>query len=123
MDGMLVGSCPVRDVLDRIGDKWSVLVLLSLGEAGTMRFTALKRAIADISQRMLAQTLRGLEQDGLLTRTAFATVPPRVEYTLTPIGHSLLAPIRTLVDWADTNYDRVVLARRAYVPPPVAVAL
>ncbi len=123
MDGMMVGPCPVRDVLDRIGDKWSVLVLLSLGEHGTMRFTALKRAIADISQRMLAQTLRALEQDGLLTRTAFATVPPRVDYALTPLGHSLLEPIRALVDWADAHYGRVVSARRAYVPPPVAAAL
>lgn len=123
MDAMVAGACPVRDVLDRVGDKWSVLVLTALGDTGTMRFTALKRAISDISQRMLAQTLRSLEQDGLISRTVFPTVPPRVEYTLTPLGRSLLEPIRALVRWSDTHYDAVLSARRAYVPPPVAVPL
>jgi DNA-binding HxlR family transcriptional regulator len=123
MDAMVTGACPVRDVLDRIGDKWSVLVLTALGDTGTMRFTALKRAISDISQRMLAQTLRSLEQDGLITRTMFPTVPPRVDYTLTPLGRSLLEPIRALVQWSDAHYDAVVSARRSYVPPPVAVPL
>jgi len=81
----LAERCPIRDVLDRVGDRWSLLALTTL-EGGTLRFTALKRAIGDISQRMLAQTLRGLERDGYVTRTVHPTVPPKVEYALTPPG-------------------------------------
>ena len=116
------GQCPVRDVLDCIGDRWSVLALLTLA-AGTHRFTEVKRAIGDISQRMLAQTLRTLERDGYVTRTVFAEVPPRVEYGLTPLGQSLLARIESLVQWAEKNHDRVRRARKAYTPPAPIAAL
>ena len=80
--------CPIRDVLDCIGDRWSLLALVTLA-GGTLRFTELKRAIGDISQRMLAQTLRGLERDGYVTRTVYPTVPPKVEYSLTKHGEKL----------------------------------
>jgi DNA-binding HxlR family transcriptional regulator len=110
-------SCPIRDVLDRVGDRWSMLVLCTLAKHGTMRFSVLKRQIEDISQRMLAQTLRRLEQDGLLSRKVHPSVPPRVEYALTALGESLLSPIHALVSWAKRNHRRVRAARRAYVPP------
>jgi DNA-binding HxlR family transcriptional regulator len=115
-------SCPIRDILDRIGDRWSLLILRNLS-AGTMRFTALKRAIGDISQRMLAQTLRRLEQDGLISRRVIPTTPPRVDYALTELGVSLLKPIDALVDWAEIHYDAIRAARLAYIPVPAAAAL
>lgn len=115
-------KCPVRDVLDCIGDRWSLLTLISL-QHGTLRFTAVKRAIGDISQRMLAQTLRTLEQDGYVDRTVYATVPPKVEYALTDLGTSLLGKVTPLVAWADANHARVKKARRAYVAPKAAAAL
>lgn len=108
--------CPIRDVLDRLGDRWSLLVLQELS-SGTKRFTVLKRAIGDISQRMLAQTLRRLEQDGLISRSVHPVVPPRVDYALTPLGLSLLQPIGGLVDWAVANHERIRAARAAYLPP------
>ena len=114
--------CPVRDVLDCIGDRWSLLVLLRLA-GGTLRFSELKRAIGDISQRMLAQTLRALERDGYLSREVHATVPPKVEYTLTALGESLLTRVKPLLHWADENHERVRKARKAYVPPLPAAAL
>lgn len=114
--------CPVRDVLDCIGDRWSLLTLSAL-EDGTLRFTELKRAIGDISQRMLAQTLRTLERDGYVTREVFPTIPPRVEYTLTDLGESLLARVKPLVRWAEENHARVRKARKAFAPPPAATAL
>jgi DNA-binding HxlR family transcriptional regulator len=112
----LTEKCPIRDILDRIGDRWTLLTLWALS-GGTLRFTAIKREIPDISQRMLAQTLRRLEQDGLVSRTVHATVPPRVDYTLTALGHSFLGQLNGLVKWADENHDAVRAARRAYVPP------
>ena len=102
--------CPIRDVLDRIGDRWSVLVLKEL-EDGTCRFTVLKRAIPDISQRMLAQTLRHLEADGLVSRTVYPTIPPRVGYALTDLGRSLLVPLDGLVAWAETHHTTIKQAR------------
>jgi DNA-binding HxlR family transcriptional regulator len=102
--------CPVRDVLDRIGDRWSLLVLTELKQ-GTLRFSVLRRAIDDISQRMLAQTLRHLEHDGLISRTVHPTIPPQVEYTLTLLGHSLLDPVDALVAWATTHHDAIREAR------------
>jgi len=117
------GQCPIRDVLDRVGDRWSMLVLCTLAEHGTLRFTALKSRIEDISQRMLAQTLRRLEQDGLLSRKVHPTIPPRVDYALTALGLSLLEPIGELVRWAKQNHRRVRAARRAYVPPARQVPL
>lgn len=116
-------SCPIRDVLDRIGDRWSMLLLCTLDQHGTLRFSELKARIEDISQRMLAQTLRTLEQDGLLTRTVYPTNPPRVDYALTPLGKSLLEPVNELVKWARHNHRRVLEARKHYVPPPRQQAL
>lgn len=108
--------CPVRDVLDCIGDRWSLLALVALAD-GTLRFTQLKRAIGDVSQRMLAQTLRGLERDGYVTRKVHPTVPPKVEYTLTALGRSLLGMIEPLIGWAADNHDRVRQAREHYIAP------
>jgi DNA-binding HxlR family transcriptional regulator len=115
-------NCPMRDVLDCIGDRWSLLVLAYLS-AGTLRFTELKRAIGDISQRMLSQTLRSLERDGYLSRHAYPTVPPKVEYTLTALGTSLLQRVEPLLLWANENHAKVLKAREAYVPPPAAAPL
>ena len=115
--------CPIRDVLDRVGDRWSMLVLCTLAKNGTLRFSALKAKIDDISQRMLAQTLRRLEQDGFLSRTVYPTNPPRVDYALTSLGNSLLEPVWELVRWAKQNHRRVQDARRNYVPPPRQQAL
>jgi DNA-binding HxlR family transcriptional regulator len=112
----------VRDVLDRIGDRWSLLVLLVLAPK-TLRFTEVKRAIGDISQRMLSQTLRSLEKDGYISRTVYPTVPPKVEYCLTDLGRSLLARIEPLVEWANSHHEQVRRAREAYVPPPPATPL
>ncbi len=114
--------CPIRDVLDCVGDRWSLLALTTL-QGGTLRFTELKRAIGDISPRMLAQTLRGLERDGYVRRTVHPAVPPKVEYALTPLGRSLLKRIDPLVEWAAANHDRVRDARKTYVPPAAIAAL
>src|SRR5713101_6238372 len=103
----------VSEVLDRIGDKWSVLVVAMLGE-GPKRFNELRRAIASISQRMLTLTLRGLERDGLVTRTMFPTMPPRVDYELTRLGHSLLEPVSRLGLWARQNRAAIEAARRRF---------
>lgn len=115
--------CPVRSVLDRLGDRWTILVLLTLDDLGTLRFSALKTKIPDVSQRMLAQTLRRIEQDGLVSRTVYPTIPPKVEYALTPLGRSFLRPLRQLVTWAGRNRQKVRLARAAYQPPPKQEAL
>ena len=94
------GACPaVREVLNRVGDKWSVQVVALLGD-GAMRFNELRKSIEGISQRMLTLTVRNLERDGLVTRTVFPEIPPRVEYALTALGHTLLEPITALADWA-----------------------
>lgn len=104
-------SCPaVREVLNRIGDKWSVLIVALLGD-GTRRFGELRRSVDGISQRMLTLTLRGLERDGLVTRTIFPTIPPRVEYRLTPLGKTLLEPVLGLAAWAEANRSRIQDAR------------
>jgi DNA-binding HxlR family transcriptional regulator len=100
----------VSDVLARIGDKWSVLVVTRLGE-GPKRFNELRRAIGGISQRMLTLTLRGLERDGLVTRTVFPTIPPRVDYALTALGRDLLEPISALAGWAIRNQPKIERAR------------
>jgi DNA-binding HxlR family transcriptional regulator len=100
----------VSDVLDRVGDKWSVLVVVMLGN-GSKRFNELRRSIASISQRMLTLTLRGLERDGLVMRTVFPTIPPRVEYELTKLGRSLLEPVGALGDWARVNHGKIMEAR------------
>jgi DNA-binding HxlR family transcriptional regulator len=108
------GDCrAVSGVLARIGDKWSVLIVSRLG-AKPMRFNELKREIGGISQRMLTLTLRGLERDGLVTRTVFPTIPPRVDYALTALGRSLLEPVNSLGDWARRNIARIDAARSAF---------
>ncbi|HEV2651944.1 MAG TPA: helix-turn-helix domain-containing protein [Rhizomicrobium sp.] len=107
-------SCKaVSGVLGRIGDKWSVLIVSRLGRR-PMRFNELKREIGGISQRMLTLTLRGLERDGLVTRTVFPTIPPRVDYDLTPLGSSLLTPVNALGDWALANIGTINEARRKF---------
>ena len=105
--------CPIRDVLDQIGDKWSTLLLLTLAE-GPQRFGAIKRMVPDISQRMLTQTLRDLQRDGLISRTVFPTTPPSVEYRLTALGQSLLQPLAGLIAWADGNHPAIKAARLAF---------
>lgn len=101
------------DVLARVGDKWSVLVVVVLDD-GTLRFNELKRRIGSISQRMLTRTLRGLERDGLVTRKMFPTIPPRVDYALTPLGLSLRAPVSALGDWSVDNHAEIETARQDY---------
>src|SRR6476660_723183 len=103
----------VREILDRVGDKWSVLVIALLGEHAH-RFSELRRAIEGISQRMLTLTLRQLERDGLVSRTVHATVPPRVDYALTPLGESVLEPLTVLMRWAQEHGTDVAVARRRY---------
>jgi DNA-binding HxlR family transcriptional regulator len=115
--------CPIRDVLERMGDRWTMLVLFTLEAHGTLRFSALKSEITDISQRMLAQTLRRLEQDGLVSRHVHPTVPPRVDYRLTPLGESFLKTMHGLLAWAKNHHEDVKAARSAYRPPAAAVAL
>ena len=108
------GKCPaVREVLNRVGDKWSVQIVALLG-GGKKRFSELRHSIEGISQRMLTLTLKGLERDGLITRTVYPTIPPRVEYALTQLGRSLLEPITQLGDWAGKNRERIQSAREKY---------
>ncbi len=106
-------TCGAREVLQRVGDKWSVLVIDLLGQ-GTMRFSELHRAIGAITARMLTVTLRGLERDGVVTRTIHPVIPPRVEYALTPMGRTLLHTIGQLVTWADSHLPEIEAARAAY---------
>jgi len=108
------GACPfVREVLTRVGDKWSVLIIVLLGD-GPKRFSDMKRTIEGISQRMLTHTLRGLERDGLVLRTVFPTVPPRVDYALTPLGKTLLRTVTELANWASVNRSEITLARTKF---------
>lgn len=122
-------SCPSRRLLDTIGDKWVSLVIAALGTHGQMRYSELCARIAGVSQKMLTQTLRGLERDGLLTRTITPSVPMRTDYELTPLGLSLLDTICQLKAWAEAHMAEVDQAREAYdrrihdTPPPTAVTL
>jgi DNA-binding HxlR family transcriptional regulator len=104
---------PVTDILSRIGDKWSVMIVMLLGP-GPKRFNEIRRAINGISQRMLTLTLRGLERDGLVTRTVTPTIPPRVDYELTELGQSLRCPIDALGEWAFANRDKIDAARARF---------
>ncbi len=109
-------ECPIRNIIARIGDKWSILVLLTLDETKQpMRFKALEAAIPDISQKMLTQVLRDLEADGLVLRHAYAEVPPRLEYELTDRSRSLLPHIHNLVGWALDNLSDIVKDRKAFM--------
>ncbi|TDB61201.1 transcriptional regulator [Arundinibacter roseus] len=107
-------ACPVRDVIHRISDKWSLLSILALGSRGTLRFNELKKEIGDVSQRMLTVTLRNLETDGFVTRTLFPEVPPRVEYTLTDLGKGLLQQALLLADWANDALPEIVESRKKF---------
>jgi DNA-binding HxlR family transcriptional regulator len=106
-------DCPSRQLLDRIGDKWSVLIVIALAD-GSRRYSELAARIEGVSQKMLTQTLRGLERDGMLTRTVHASVPPRVDYELTGLGRSLLEPITALEEWAMRHMNEVITARRRH---------
>ncbi|WP_433330298.1 winged helix-turn-helix transcriptional regulator [Spirillospora sp. CA-294931] len=107
-------DCEVRQILDRVADKWSLLVLAILEQRSSMRFTELRRKIDGISQRMLTRTLRHLERDGLVKRTVHPTVPPRVDYELTPLGATLHDTIRALVTWTERHQNQIAAARTAY---------
>lgn len=106
-------SCPVRSILDRVGDKWTALVISHLA-AGPLRFTEIKRRVSGISQRMLTETVRGLERDGVLLRTVYASIPPKVEYSLTRLGVSLVDPVQVLVGWALDHREEIVAARARF---------
>lgn len=112
----------MSDVLNRIGDKWSVMVVGILGRNGTLRFNELKRLINGVSQRMLTLTLRNLERDGLVHRTIYPEVPPRVEYGLTELGKTLQGPISALWDWSAENHGAIVEARAIYDSREMAMA-
>ena len=111
--GFDAAACPVRNVLDRVGDKWTMLALVALASR-PRRFSELHRAIPDISKRMLTQTLRDLERDGLVDREVFATKPPQVRYSLSPLGLSVLTPLAALVDWAEQSYPAIREARQRF---------
>jgi DNA-binding HxlR family transcriptional regulator len=108
--GELIAGCPVRNILDKLGDKWTTLLVLELS-GGERRFSQLRRAIPDISQKMLTQTLRSLQRDGLVEREVFPTVPPSVSYRMTPLGRSLLEPVAHLMAWADRSHAQILAAR------------
>jgi len=109
------GNCPVRELLDRIADKWTTLIIGILGQAeGPVRFGELRRSVAGISQKMLAQTLRDLERDGLVTRTLYPEIPPRVEYSLTPLGRTLDEPLSALARWAQRHMPEVRAAQETF---------
>lgn len=112
--GSIIEMCPVRNVIARFGNKWSLLTLLVIGEQGVVRFNELSRLIPDISSRVLSSTLRTLEADGLIDRKVYAVVPPKVEYRLTDVGKSLLPLIRQLTEWAQTNMKKVMNHRQEY---------
>nr|WP_206315134.1 helix-turn-helix domain-containing protein [Streptomyces sp. C1-2] len=101
-------------MLDQIGSKWAVLVLGELGRNGTARFGRLRQALAGVSEKMLTQTLRTLERDGLVSRTVYPEVPPHVEYELTPLGQTLREPLKALTDWSVRHIEEVITAREKY---------
>ena len=111
----LYPNCPIRNVLSRVGAKWSMLVLFTLESNNNQRFKELQRNIPDISQKMLATTLKMLEADGLILRVAFSEIPPRVEYSLTKKGESLLPLINNLISWASDNMEDIIESRRNFL--------
>ncbi|MCC8197210.1 MAG: helix-turn-helix transcriptional regulator [Tannerellaceae bacterium] len=106
------GTCPIRDILCRLGDKWSMLVLVTLHTNGVMRFGDIHKSIGDISHRMLTVTLRTLEADGMVHRKTYPVVPPHVEYSLTDIGKSLIPHLQELMDWALANHAPIIQSRK-----------
>lgn len=111
-DDIYIRNCPIRNVLARICDKWSILVIFTLEQFPVMRFGELHRMIPDISQKMLTVTLRTLEEDGLVSRKVYAQIPPKVEYSLTPRGKSLLPHLNGLIQWAKEEMDDILQDRR-----------
>lgn len=107
-------DCPIRQILDRFGDKWSILTLCLLSHKGKLRFNQISNQISDISQKMLTVTLRSLEADGLISRKLYAEVPPKVEYELTVLGESLVPYIENLAEWASQNMASIRKNREAY---------
>ncbi len=109
-------NCPVQDLLSRLGDKWSMLVIVALANAvnNCMRFSELQRGVSGISQRMLSTTLRNFERDGIVSRHLYPEVPPRVEYTLTERGKDFLVPVKALVDWMVNEWPEIELSRKSY---------
>lgn len=107
------GGCPTRQVLDCIADKWTVLIIRRLAD-GTLRFAQLRRAVDGISQKVLTKTLRELERDGIVSRRIYASVPPKVEYSLTPLGRSLCGLVEGICHWAEANIEQVQTARKSY---------
>ncbi len=107
-------NCPARTVLDRIGDRWSVMVLLILAKQQRLRFTQLKSHINGVTPKVLTQTLRAMERDGLINRYVYAEVPPRVEYDLTQIGKSLLEAVSAIASWSEDNVSEIMNARARY---------
>lgn len=108
------GHCPVRNVVDRIGDKWSMLVLMLLDEIPVLRFNEIHKYIGTISQKMLTVTLKALEADGLIKRTVYPQIPPKVEYELTPRGKSLLPHLHQLAEWANTHMADIITSRESF---------
>ena len=106
-------DCPTRVVLDRVGDKWTVLVIGALA-GGPLRFTELRARVGGVAPKVLTQTLRALERDGLLTRTVHAQVPPRVDYEITELGRSLTRPLAVLTDWAESHVGAIMASRERY---------
>jgi len=111
--GQPFGNCPVRNVLDRVSDKWSMLLVMTLA-SGPKRFNQLRRDVPDISQKMLTQTLRDLQRDGMVSRRVFDTKPPSVEYRLTAMGESIIVPLGYLITWAGDNHPQINAARAAF---------
>lgn len=111
-DDLLVRDCPIRNILSRIGNKWSILVIFTLEQMPVMRFGELQRNIPDISQKMLTVTLRTLEQDGIVSRQVYAQIPPKVEYALTTRGQSLVPHLNSLISWAKEHMDSIMEDRK-----------
>lgn len=107
-------QCPSRLALDRVGDKWTVMIIEILARSPRLRFTQLKERVRGVTPKVLTQTLRSLERDGLVEREVFAEVPPRVEYTLTPVGKSLRAPLAALRTWAESHIGGILAAQACY---------
>jgi DNA-binding HxlR family transcriptional regulator len=112
------GCRAIAEILSRIGDKWTVLVVANLASGSPLRYNQLRRQVEGISQRMLTLTLKGLEQDGIINRKLYPTIPPRVEYELTPLGHKLVVPLRALYEWALEHRPEILLARMKFWAEP-----
>jgi DNA-binding HxlR family transcriptional regulator len=119
---VMKAACPTRQVLDRVADKWTMLVILALEQHGTLRFSELRRQVEGVTQKMLTQTLRGLERDGMLTRTVIATVPVTVNYTLTDLGHRLSTAFGVIREWAYDNIEQIESARTQFDAVSAATA-